>query len=74
MSRYTPKVGDRVKLSNFGYADLRLGSREAFEQAEDMVITEVANMGTVKEPIYAVEVNQPLINFFLLHDEHVEPI
>lgn len=67
--RGRPIVGQRVRLNDFGYESLHLTSAEAIRQSQDMRITHVENMGTASCPVWAVDVNQPLINMFLLHAE-----
>lgn len=69
-----PYVGQRVRLNDEGYASLHLQSAEAFEQSKSMVITEVENMAYPSKPVWAIEVDQPLINQFLLHAGMVEAI
>lgn len=74
MSKWIPHVGQRVQLNKVGYATLHLTSNEAHEQAKRMVITDVENLGHAHAPIWAIEVDQPLINIFLLDSSMVDPI
>lgn len=67
-----PIVGQRVRLNDAGYESLHLTSAQAIRQSQDMRITRVENMGTTSNPIWAIDVNQPLINMFLLHAEMVD--
>lgn len=71
---WKPSVGDIVKLSAYGYHTLALQSHEAFEQAERMRVNRVENVGTDSEPIWVVEVDQPLINRFILESTMLENI
>lgn len=71
---WTPYVGQHVTLSRSGYVDLSLDSREAFEQAKDMVITGVEQVGYHHDPVYVIHVNAPLINMFLLESSMLKPI
>lgn len=70
--RGKPIIGQRVRLNDYGYEHLHLTSGEAIRQSTDMRITEVENMGTSACPIWAIDVNQPLISQFLLHAEMVD--
>lgn len=63
-------VGQRVKMSAFGYTQLRLDSIEAFEASKDLVITNIQGMAL---GVWAIDVNNPLINMFLLEAEMFEP-
>lgn len=69
-------VGQRVKLSREGWRSIMVDGPEMAEQAREMRITELQEMG--KNPdgssFYAVEVDQPLINSRLLCDSFVEPL
>jgi hypothetical protein len=71
-----PTIGQRVCLNNTGYDRLWLRSREAIKQSQNMRITDVENInaGTGSEPIWMIEVDQPLIDFFLLDSSMVDPI
>lgn len=70
-----PYVGQKVKLTRESYKDLRLDSYEAFEQSKCMTIMEVGdNIGYPSDPIYPIQVDQPLINRFLLDASMVEPL
>jgi hypothetical protein len=68
-----PTVGQRVRLNDRGYADLHLTSAEAIRQSQDMRITGVENMGHPRAPIWAIDVDQPLIDMFMLHADMVDP-
>lgn len=68
-----PYVGQRVRLNDSGYERLHLHSKEAFEQSTDMKITLVENVGYEHSPVWAIDVDQPLINQFLLDATMVEP-
>lgn len=72
MKEGRPFVGQRVRLNDVGYESLHLTSAEAIRQSQDMRITFVENVGTVSSPVWAIDVNQPLINMFLLHAEMVD--
>ncbi|MEZ2310822.1 hypothetical protein AB6809_29680 [Paraburkholderia sp. RCC_158] len=67
-----PLIGQRVRLNDYGYEQLHLTSREAIHQSHDMRITGVENMGNAEHPIWAIDVNQPALNMFLLHAEMVD--
>ena len=68
-----PYVGQKVRLNDIGYDELRLSSREAFKQAEKLTIRYVENIGYEDAPIWAIDVDQPLIDMFLLDSRMVEP-
>lgn len=74
MNKWTPHVGMRVQLNKVGYEALHLTSAEAHEQARSMIITDVENIGYTHAPIWAIEVDQPEINVFLLDSSMVNPI
>lgn len=74
MKRPPFTVGQRVKMSPFGYKQLTLDSLEAFEASKDLVITSIENIGTSADPIWAVEVNHPLIDQFLLEGQMFQPL
>ena len=67
-------VGQRVKMNAFGYEELRLGSLEAFEASKCLTITYVNNIGTEDQPIWDVDVDNPLINMFLLESSMFEAL
>lgn len=67
-------VGQRVKMSAFGYKQLTLDSLEAFEASKCLTITYINNIGTNKAPIWDVDVDNPLINMFLLEGSMFEPL
>ncbi|CAD6562661.1 hypothetical protein ACFQ3P_38605 [Paraburkholderia sabiae] len=69
-----PSIGQRVRLNDDGYEQLHLTSREAIRQSCDMRITGVEDMGCAGHPIWAIDVDQPALNMFLLHAELVDPI
>jgi hypothetical protein len=70
-----PFIGQRVRLNDVGYRDLHLSSAEAIRQSTDMRITGVENMGgRGGEDIWAIDVDQPLIDMFVLHAGLVDPI
>ena len=74
MARPPFTVGQRVKMNAFGYEELRLGSLEAFEASKDLTLTYIKNIGTPDAPIWDVEVDNPLINMFLLEGNMFEPL
>lgn len=59
-------VGQRVRMSDYGYSVLHLTSEAAHQAAQDLKITSIDNLGYDREPIWAVEVDKPEINMFLL--------
>ncbi len=67
-------VGQKVKTSAFGYQQLKLDSLEAFEASKCLTITYVNNIGTHAVPIWDVDVDNPLINMFLLESSMFEPL
>jgi hypothetical protein len=70
-----PFIGQRVRLSDVGYRHLHLTSAEAIRQSTDMRITGVENMGgRGGADIWAIDVDQPLIDMFMLHAGLVDPI
>jgi hypothetical protein len=70
-----PFVGQRVRLNDVGYRDLHLTSADAIRQSTDMRITGVENMAVRGgPPIWAIDVDQPLIDMFMLHAGMVDPI
>jgi hypothetical protein len=70
-----PFIGQRVRLNDLGYTDLHLTSAQAIAQSTNMRITEVEDMAVRGgPPIWAIEVDMPLINMFLLHAGLVDPI
>ena len=69
-----PHIGQRVRLNDYGYSRLHLQSADAIRQSTDMRITNVENMGYDNAPIWAIDVDQPEINIFMLHASMVEPI
>lgn len=72
---WRPTVGQKVRLSNAGYADLRLKDREEIRQSQEMTITQVEDInGGFGVPIWTIEVDQPAINRFMLDATLVEPI
>lgn len=71
---FKPHVGQKVKLNRVGFAELKLESEEAFEQAKNMTIIGVENLGDAYEPIWSIDVNQPLINQFMLDTSMVQPL
>lgn len=71
---WMPKIGQRVKLNRKGFSSLRLDSEEAFAQAMNMQVMALENMGTEREPIWAVEVDQPLINCYMLDSSMLTPL
>lgn len=64
-----PHVGQKVKLSRRGYQSLHLESEEEFEQAKNLTITAVAQLGP---NVYDIRVDQPLINRFMLCQAFIE--
>lgn len=74
MSRAPFVVGQRVKVSAFGYKQLKLDSLEAFEASKCLTITFINNIGTDKAPIWDVDVDHPSINMFLLESSMFEPL
>lgn len=71
---FQPIVGMHVKLSAESFKRLWLDSEEAFKQAQSMRITYVENIGYESEPVWLVEVDQPLINKFLLEASMLKPL
>lgn len=69
-----PYIGQRVRLNNCGYERLHLQSADAIRQSMSMIVTNVENMGYDNAPIWAIDVDQPAINMFLLESGMVEPI
>lgn len=69
-----PSIGQRVRLNDCGYQGLHLTSAEAMRQSTDMRITDVENIGYPERPIWAIDVDQPLINMFLLDASMVDPL
>jgi hypothetical protein len=70
-----PYIGQRVRLNDVGYRDLHLTSADAIRQSTEMRITGVENMGGRGGPdIWAIDVDQPLIDMFMLHAGMVDPI
>lgn len=67
-------VGQRVKMSAFGYKQLRLDSLEALEASKCLTITYINNLGTDTAPIWDVDVDNPLISMFLLEGRMFEPL
>lgn len=67
-------VGQRVKLSDFGYSVLNLPSAAAHQAAQDLTITQIDNVGYLSDPVWAVEVDKPEINMFLLESTMFEAI
>ncbi len=79
MAKHTPpfKVGDRVRLNDYGMDMIGgLRNRAMIDQAKDMRITEVwdLNEGSDWEPIWHIEVDQPLIGMYLLTAECVSAL
>ena len=74
MSRAPFSVGQKVKMSAFGYKQLTLDSLEAFEASKCLTITFITNIGTNDAPIWDVDVDSPLINMFLLEANMFEPL
>lgn len=64
-----PYVGQKVKLSTRGYQSLRPESEEAFEQAKKLTVTAVTQVGP---DVYDIQVDQPLINQFMLCQTFIE--
>lgn len=72
---WRPKVGQKVRLSNAGYENLHLKDREEIRQSQEMTITQVEDInGGFGPAIWTIDVDQPLINRFLLDATMVEPI
>jgi len=71
-----PFVGQRVYLNDEGMEMVcGLKSREEIRQASDMTITYVASESlTFPEDTFAIEVDQPLINVYLLDHNMVDPL
>ena len=71
-----PYVGQKVRLNDAGYQACPLRSRDAHKQADNMTITAVENInaGRSSTPIWCIDVDQPLINIFLLDATMVDPV
>ncbi|MBZ6396985.1 MULTISPECIES: hypothetical protein [Pantoea] len=65
-------IGQRVRMSAFGYSVLRLDSADAFEASKNLVITYIKNIGHPDAPIWDVDVDNPLISMFLLEASMLE--
>lgn len=70
---YIPKVGDKVKLSRYGYKCLHLRSAEDYERSQNMTITRAHLVTNDGSNIYTIEVDVPTINKLLLNSRMVEP-
>lgn len=64
-----PYVGQKVKLSKRGYQSCHLESEEEFEQAKNLTITAVTQLGP---DVYDIRVDQPLINMKMLCQAFIE--
>lgn len=76
---FKPYIGQKVRLNDYGYRHIGgIQSREAAKQAENMTITGFENMNANappgSPPIWAIDVDQPEINVFLLHSDCVTPL
>ena len=72
-----PYVGQRVRLNDTGMRQIGgITSKEMYAASQNMVIVGVENVnaGTPSPPIWAIDVDQPLINRFLLTEDDVDPI
>lgn len=72
----TVKVGQKVRLNNQGMQNITgLDSWKQIEQARCMTITRV-DPGSLctDQPVHYIEVDQPLINKFILTSKDVEAI
>lgn len=70
-----PIPGDVVRLNDQGMDSIGgLRSAEAVRQAQRMTIVYVGPNLTAPEPTYPIEVDQELINFFLLSHHDVDLI
>lgn len=68
-----PKVGDVVRLNDKALESIRLQSWEAIRQASRMTVTWVGDESlTFPEVTWPIEVDQPLVNMFLLDHRRVE--
>lgn len=78
MKYFKPHVGQLVRLNDSGYANVGIRSQEAAKQAERMRITSFHNIndgaapGT--PPIWVIEVDQPMMNVYLLDTSMVTPL
>ena len=71
----TMEIGDMVYLNDNGMKTIGgITSMEMFRQSRDMVITEVADFESLCADCecYAIEVDQPLINQFMITTKDVE--
>jgi hypothetical protein len=67
-----PTIGQRVRLNPTGMRQIGgLTSWEMTEQARAMRVVDVEQMGP---SVWAVEVDQPLINMFLLNNNDVDAL
>jgi hypothetical protein len=69
-----PRVGMRVKLNSYGYARLHLKSELAMEQARNMLITRVENIGYDDAPIWAIRVDASELDKYMMESEMVTEI
>ena len=67
-------VGQKVKLSRYGYAHLKLDTPEAIADCSNLTITYVNNIGYPEEPIWDIHVDSPHIDKFLLHQRMFDEI
>ena len=70
-----PYVGQRVKLNDQGKRSIGgLTSQEMIDQAANMTITGIFTVGLDHLGIWDIEVDQPLINAFMLNNEDLDPL
>ncbi len=70
-----PHVGQRVKLNDEGKRTIGgLTSQAMIDQAASMTVTGVFDVDMGHLGIWDIEVDQPLINRFILSNEDLDPI
>ena len=61
-----PTVGMKVRVNNFGLSQLHLTTIEEFNASQNLTITNVENLGYPDSPVWAIGVDNPEINKFML--------
>lgn len=70
-----PTVGQRVRLNDHGLDAIWCKTQEAIKQAQAMTITHVDDESmTEPEDTWLIEVDQPIINQFLIDHTMVDPL